>query len=65
MNFSIIDRKRKEKRYTITEFCNLLGIDRTTYYIYMKNPSQMSVSTLMKFAKTLSLTKKEVAEILK
>ena len=59
MDFQYIDKKREEKRFSVTEFCELVGIDRTTYYKYLKDPGTMKISTWVKMANILKLTEAE------
>lgn len=59
MNFQIIDDKRKALRYTVTELCGLVGIDRTSYYMYLKNPEKMRISTWEKIVDVLGMTEVE------
>ena len=59
MNFQVIDDKRKAKRYTVTELCDLAGIDRTSYYIYLKDPGKMRISIWEKLVKILEMTEAE------
>lgn len=59
MNIQIIDDKRKELRYTVTEFCNQVGIDRTTYYKLLDNPDRMKISTWKKMVELLELNATE------
>ena len=65
VNIQMIDNKRKEQRYTVTEFCKQIGIDRTTYYNFLKNPESMKISTWNKIADLLNLTVAEKKECLK
>lgn len=64
MDIQLIDKKRKEKRYTVTELCKCAGIDRTTYYKNLKNPATMKIVTLEKLMNVLELTKEEKKQIL-
>lgn len=59
MNIQIIDDKRKELRYTVTEFCNKIGIDRTTYYKLLEDPDKMKISTWKKMVELLELNATE------
>lgn len=61
----MIDAKRKEQRYTVTEFCRKIGIDRTTYYYILKNPDSMKISTWRKIADLLQLSVSERKECLR
>ena len=65
MNIQMIDDKRKEQRWTVTQFCNEIGIDRTTYYKYLENPDSMKVSTFKKIAALLNMNLAEQKECLK
>lgn len=65
MNIQIIDDKRKEQRYTVTEFCKQIGIDRTTYYKLLENPDNMKISTWQRIADLLGLSVSERKECLK
>ena len=65
MNFQMIDEKRKEQRYTVTEFCKQIGIDRTTYYKYLEDPDTMKISTWYKMVNLLGMTMAERKESLK
>lgn len=64
MNFELIDNKRKQLRYTVTAFCEEVGIDRTTYYLIQKDPESIRVSTLNKMADVLNLTKAERKQLI-
>ena len=65
MNIQFIDEKRKEQRWTVTAFCDQIGIDRSTYYNYLNNPDKMKLSTFDKMAALLKMTKAEQRECLK
>lgn len=65
MDIQMIDSKRKEQRYTVTEFCKQIGIDRTTYYNFLKNPDSMKISTWNRIADLLDLSVSERKECLK
>ena len=65
MNIQMIDNKRKEQRYTVTEFCRQVGIDRTTYYKLLENPDSMKISTWNKIADLLKLNMAERKECLR
>lgn len=65
MDIQMIDIKRKEQRYTVTEFCKQIGIDRTTYYNFLKNPDSMKISTWNRIADLLDLSVSERKECLK
>lgn len=65
MDIQMIDNKRKEQRYTVTEFCKQIGIDRTTYYNLLKNPDSMRISTWQRIADLLDLSVSERKECLK
>ena len=65
MNIQMIDDKRKEQRFTVTEFCRQIGIDRTTYYKILENPDSLKVSTWTKMADLLNLSASERKECLK
>ena len=64
MNIQMIDEKRKEQRYTVTEFCKQVGIDRTTYYKYLEDPDTMKISTWYKMVTLLGMTMAERRESL-
>lgn len=64
MNIQMIDAKRKEQRYTVTEFCKQIGIDRTTYYKYLEDPDTMKISTWYKMVTLLGMTMAERRESL-
>lgn len=64
MNIQIIDDKRKALRYTVTEFCNQIGIDRTTYYKFLQNPDSMKISTWKKMVELLEMNATERKESL-
>lgn len=65
MNIQMIDAKRKEQRYSVTEFCKQVGIDRSTYYYLLKSPDSMKISTWRKIADLLELSVSERKECLK
>lgn len=65
MNIQMIDSKRKEQRWTVTEFCKQIGVDRTTYYRFLDDPDSMKISTWNKIADLLKLTVAERKECLK
>lgn len=65
MNFQVIDNKRKALRYTVTDFCDQIGIDRTSYYKYLQDPSSMKISTWEKMVQLLGMTAAERKESLK
>ena len=64
MNFNKLDEKRIENRFSVTQFCQLVGIDRSSYYNYMANPDTIKVSTLEKMFDVLSLSKKDRMQIM-
>ena len=64
MNFDIIDSKRRQLRYTITEFCERIGIDRKTYYNMQSNPDSIKIGMLNKMADLLELSKTERKQLL-
>ena len=59
MNIGIIEEKRKQKRVTVTELCEAVNIDRTTYYRLLENPDSMKISTWYKIVSYLGLTQVE------
>ena len=59
MNIGIIEEKRKQKRITVTELCESVGIERTTYYRLLKYPDSMKISTWYKIVSFLGLTQQE------
>ena len=59
MNIDIIEEKRKQKRVTVTELCEAVGIERSTYYRLQKKPETMKISTWYKIADYLGLTQAE------
>ena len=59
MNIGIIEEKRKQKRITVTELCDSVGIDRTTYYRILKDPDSMKISTWYSIVSFLGLTQLE------
>ena len=59
MNIGIIEEKRKQKRITVTELCDGVGIERTTYYRILKNPDSMKISTWYSIVSFLGLTQLE------
>jgi len=59
MNIGIIEEKRKQKRITVTELCDGVGIERTTYYRLLKNPDSMKISTWNGIVSFLGLTQAE------
>lgn len=59
MNLGIIEDKRKQKRITITELCEAVGIERSTYYRLLENPDSMKISTWDKIASYLGMTQLE------
>ena len=65
VNIQLIDEKRKEQRWTVTAFCEKIGIDRTTYYNFLKNPESMKISTFKKIAMLLHMNATEQREVLK
>ena len=65
VNIKMIDDKRKEQRWTVTAFCESVGIDRTTYYKYLENPDVMSIGTWEKMVTLLNFTKAERTSCLK
>ena len=56
MNIAIIEEKRKLKRITVTELCDAVGIERSTYYKYLKDPDSMKISTWQKLVNYLGMT---------
>ena len=65
MNINIVEEKRKLKRISVTALCKEVGINRTTYYKYLKEPSSMRIDTFFKIADYLGMTVKERKESLK
>ena len=65
MNINIIEEKRKSKRISITELCEVAGIDRSTWYKYLRDPDKMRFSTWKKIVDYLGLTVKERKDSLK
>lgn len=59
MNIGIIEEKRKQKRITVTELCEAVGIERTTYYRLLKHPDSMKISTWYDIVSFLGLTQIE------
>lgn len=59
MNIGIIEEKRKQKRITVKELCDSVGIERTTYYRILKNPDSMKISTWYSIVSFLGLTQIE------
>ena len=59
MNIDIIEEKRKQKRVTITELCEAVGIERSTYYRLLKKPDTMKFSTWHRIADFLGMTQAE------
>ena len=59
MNIAVIEEKRKQKRVTITELCESVGIERSTYYRLQKHPESMKFSTWNKIADFLEMTQAE------
>ena len=56
LNINIVEEKRKLKRISVTALCKEVGINRTTYYKYLKEPSSMRIDTFFKIADYLGLT---------
>lgn len=56
MNILIIEQKRIEKRITVKELCEAVGIDRTTYYNIKKNPDNIKLLTWRKIADYLEMS---------
>lgn len=56
MNIQIIDQRRTEKRISVKELCEAVGIDRSTYYNLLKNPESMKLATWRKIADYLELS---------
>ena len=56
MNIGVIEAKRKQKRVTVTELCEAVGIERSTYYRLMENPDSMKISTWDKIVSYLGMT---------
>lgn len=56
MNILIIEQKRIEKRITVKELCDAVGIDRATYYKIKKNPDNIKLSTWRKIADYLEMS---------
>ena len=65
MNINIVEEKRKLKRISVTALCKEVGINRTTYYKYLKEPSSMRIDTFFKIADYLGMTVQERKESLK
>ena len=59
MNIGLIEDKRKQKRVTVTELCEAVGIERSTYYRLMENPDSMKISTWYKIVSFLGMTMQE------
>jgi len=59
MNIDVIEEKRKQKRVTVTELCEAVGIERSTYYRLQKYPDTMKISTWHKIVDFLGLTQAE------
>lgn len=59
MNFQVIEAKRKKERITVTELCDKVGIDRSTYYKMLRDPDRTKVSTWQKIADELQMTPEE------
>jgi len=59
MNIGIIEEKRKQKRITVTELCDGVGIERTTYYRLLKHPDSMKISTWYSIVSYLGMTQAE------
>ena len=56
MNFGVIEDKRKQKRVTVTELCDAVGIERSTYYRLLEHPESMKISTWDKIVSYLGMT---------
>ena len=59
MNIDVIEEKRKQKRVTVTELCEAVGIERSTYYRLQKFPDTMKFSTWHKIVDFLEMTQAE------
>ena len=59
MNIGLIEEKRKQKRITVTELCEAIGIERSTYYRLLDNPDSMKISTWYKIVAYLGMTMAE------
>lgn len=64
MNFNVIETKRKQLRYTVSDFCKEAGIDRRTYYNIKENPNSATIKTLNQMIKVLNLTQAEMKQLL-
>ena len=65
MNIGVIEEKRRQKRITITELCEKVGIERSTYYRLLAHPESMRISTWDKIVTCLGMTQAERKESLK
>ena len=65
MNINVIEDKRRRKRITVSELCKGVGINRSTYYKYIRDPDGMRLSTWQKIVEFLGLTKEEQKQSLK
>lgn len=64
MDFDTLEAMRKSKRYTVTLFCEEIGVDQSTYFKWKDNPDKMSLATAHKIAEVLKLNKKDKAKLL-
>ncbi len=63
MDFEYIDLKRRQKGLSITKFCELAEIDRSTYYKIQQN-SDIKLSTLRKIFEVLDMNLTEQKRVI-
>lgn len=59
MNLDFMEEKRKEKRLSVAEFCDSIGVDKSTYFRWKSNPDGMKLSTANRIADVLELKQRE------
>lgn len=59
MNLELMESKRREKRISVTEFCEEIGVDKSTYFRWKANPDSMKLATANRIADVLKMNQKE------
>lgn len=50
-----IEQVRKEKNISVTELCNIIGVQRTTYYKWLNKERKPKIDKILGMCKVLNI----------